>query len=98
MKYVGPRPYADPEKAARRMLELANSVEPIQGRIHKRKSTSRSCSATAVGRRNTALGSNSRSSAAGSRRIRDLRNVHADRRRAVRLTGEGRCRAAQFLE
>jgi hypothetical protein len=37
MKYVGPRPYADAEKAARRILELANAVEPIQGRIHIEK-------------------------------------------------------------
>ena len=26
-----PRPYADPEKAARRILEIANEVEPVQG-------------------------------------------------------------------
>jgi hypothetical protein len=30
-------PYADPEKAARRILEIANAVEPIQGRIHIEK-------------------------------------------------------------
>jgi hypothetical protein len=34
MKYATARPYADPEKAARRILEIANAVEPIQGRIH----------------------------------------------------------------
>jgi hypothetical protein len=27
-----PRPFADPEKAARRILGIANAVEPIQGR------------------------------------------------------------------
>jgi hypothetical protein len=32
-----PRPFADPEKAARRILEIANAVEPIQGRIHIEK-------------------------------------------------------------
>jgi hypothetical protein len=37
MKYAAPRPYADPEKAARRILEIANSVEPVQGRIHIEK-------------------------------------------------------------
>jgi hypothetical protein len=26
--------HAGPEKAARRILEIANAVEPIQGRIH----------------------------------------------------------------
>ena len=37
MKYAADRPFADPEKAARRILEIANSVEPIQGRIHIEK-------------------------------------------------------------
>ena len=38
MKYAEPRPYADPEKAARRLLEIANTVEPVQdGRIHIEK-------------------------------------------------------------
>ena len=32
------RPYADPEKAAQRLLEIANTVEPVQdGRIHIEK-------------------------------------------------------------
>ena len=30
-----PRPYADPEAAARKLIEIANSVEPLQDdRIH----------------------------------------------------------------
>jgi hypothetical protein len=37
MKYTSPRPFADPEKAARRILEIANSIELIQGRIHIEK-------------------------------------------------------------
>jgi hypothetical protein len=38
MKFAEPRPYADPEKAARRLLEIASTVEPIQdGRIHVEK-------------------------------------------------------------
>ena len=37
MKYATARPYADPEKAARRIVEVANAVEPIQGRIHIEK-------------------------------------------------------------
>ena len=37
MKYAAARPYADPETAARRILEIANAVEPIQGRIHIEK-------------------------------------------------------------
>ena len=35
MKFAEPRPYADPEKAARRIVEIASTVEPVQdGRIH----------------------------------------------------------------
>jgi hypothetical protein len=37
MKYATDGPYADPEKAARRILEIANAVEPIQGRTHIEK-------------------------------------------------------------
>ena len=38
MKYAADRPYADPEQAARKLLELANAVEPVQdGRIHIEK-------------------------------------------------------------
>ncbi|QHO71329.1 hypothetical protein ACH79_00440 [Bradyrhizobium sp. CCBAU 051011] len=37
MKHATDRPYADPEKAARRILEIANAVEPLQGRIHIEK-------------------------------------------------------------
>jgi hypothetical protein len=34
MKFVAARPFADPEVAARKLLEIANSVEPLQdGRI-----------------------------------------------------------------
>jgi len=33
MKYANTRPYADPEKAARRLLEIASTVEPVHGRI-----------------------------------------------------------------
>ena len=38
MKYINQRPFADPDIAARKIVELANSVEPIQdGRIHIEK-------------------------------------------------------------
>ena len=34
MKFASDRPYGDPEKAARKLIEIANSVEPAQdGRI-----------------------------------------------------------------
>ena len=35
MKFATARPYADPEAAARKLVEIANSVEAVQdGRIH----------------------------------------------------------------
>ena len=35
MKFAADRPYSDPEKAARNLLEIANSVEAVQdGRIY----------------------------------------------------------------
>jgi hypothetical protein len=34
MKFTSDRPYGDPEKAARKLIEIANSIEPAQeGRI-----------------------------------------------------------------
>ncbi|RXG84051.1 MULTISPECIES: hypothetical protein [Bradyrhizobium] len=38
MKHVEARPYADPEAAGRKLVELAASIEPVQdGRIHIEK-------------------------------------------------------------
>ena len=38
MKFAELRPYADPEAAARKLIEIANSVEAVQeGRIHIEK-------------------------------------------------------------
>jgi len=38
VKFTADRPFADPTKAARRLLEIANTIEPIQdGRIHIEK-------------------------------------------------------------
>jgi hypothetical protein len=38
MKFLSDRPFADPEAAARKLLELANAVEPVQdGRIYIEK-------------------------------------------------------------
>jgi hypothetical protein len=38
MKFIEPRPYADPEAAMRKLLEIANTVEAVQdGRIHIEK-------------------------------------------------------------
>ena len=38
MKYVADRPFADPEAAARKLIELAKAFEPVQdGRIYIEK-------------------------------------------------------------
>jgi len=38
MQYATQRPYADPEEAARKLLEIASTIEPVQdGRIHIEK-------------------------------------------------------------
>jgi hypothetical protein len=38
MKFVAPRPFADPAVAARKLLEIANATEAVQdGRIHIEK-------------------------------------------------------------
>jgi hypothetical protein len=38
MKFVAPRPFADPEVAARKLIELANAFEPVRdGRIYIEK-------------------------------------------------------------
>ncbi|MCK1700721.1 hypothetical protein IVA86_04560 [Bradyrhizobium sp. 146] len=38
MKHVTERPFADPQAAARKLIELAASIEPVQdGRIHIEK-------------------------------------------------------------
>jgi hypothetical protein len=38
MKFVAPRPFADPEVAARKLVEFAKAFEPIQdGRIYIEK-------------------------------------------------------------
>jgi hypothetical protein len=44
MKYREERPYADPEAAARKLVEIANGVEAAQeGRIHIEKINAPSC-------------------------------------------------------
>ena len=70
MKYATARPYSDPEKAARRMLEIANSVEAIQdGRIHVEKINGPFLFRDGGAQPNTAPACSSRSNAAGSRCI-----------------------------
>ena len=55
MKFANPRPYSDPEKAARRLLEHAQAFETVQdGRIYIEKINDPSPGATRQPRRNTA--------------------------------------------
>ena len=37
MKLSTDRPYADPEKAARKLLDIANATEPVDGKIYIEK-------------------------------------------------------------
>jgi len=34
LKFTNGRPYADPDKAARRIMEIANTIEPAQGKLY----------------------------------------------------------------
>jgi hypothetical protein len=44
MKFATDRPYSDPEKAARKILEIANAAEAAQdGRIHIERVEAGSC-------------------------------------------------------
>jgi hypothetical protein len=46
MKFAADRPYGDPEKAARKLVEIANAIEPAQdGRAGAPPRYSRRCSA-----------------------------------------------------
>jgi len=67
MRFVADRPFADPEFAARKLMEIANSIEPVQGGAStSRRPTGRSCRSSMAVRQNTAPASSSRSSAGGS--------------------------------
>jgi hypothetical protein len=37
LKFTNGRPYADPETAARRIMEIANTIEADQGKVHIEK-------------------------------------------------------------
>ena len=37
MKFSTDRPYSDPEKAARKLLDFANAIEPVDGKIYIEK-------------------------------------------------------------
>ncbi|MET3838706.1 hypothetical protein [Bradyrhizobium sp. OAE829] len=37
MKFSTDRPYSDPERAARKLLDIANATEPVDGKIYIEK-------------------------------------------------------------
>ena len=87
MKLTADRPYADPEKDARRIPEIAKAVEPLQGRIHIEK-INEPFLFRDRGRPRVRRGPQTRDRArlAQDARIRDFRNLHARRCRAVRVS------------
>jgi len=66
MKYPTSRPFADPEVAGRKLLEIANASEAVQdGRIHIEKLNGPFLLRKAAARPSTPPGSNSPSRTAG---------------------------------
>ena len=66
MKFAADRPWSDPEKAARKLLEIANDVEAVQdGRIYIELINAPFLFREAQRRPNIAPASSWRSSAAG---------------------------------
>ena len=64
MKFINDRPFADPDKAARRLMEHARDFEPVHdGRIYIEKIDGPFCTRSAPRRPNTAPACGSRSSA-----------------------------------
>jgi hypothetical protein len=80
MKFTADRPYADPEKAARKLVEIANTVDQLAF-FKGRRQPRRICRRVAGG---------DRSRMAGDPSIRHLREVHPSRCGAVRLIGTNR--------
>jgi hypothetical protein len=89
MKYATARPYAGPEKAARRILEIANAVEPIQGRIHIEKINEPFLFRDRGSRVRLRPQTRDRVRLAQDARIRDVCDLHAGRRGTVRVRRNG---------
>jgi hypothetical protein len=87
MKLTTDRPYANPETAARKLIEIANSIEPVQdGRIFielLNRPMLFDLKATPVGY--TTDLQLDRSRLAQARQVRDLCEVHPGRCRFVRM-------------
>ena len=87
------RPYSDPEKAARKILEIANSVEAMQeGDLHRVDQRAIPVPRERhAGRIQGCLGSRDRARLAGVGRERNLREIQGRWRRSICFRG---CRAA----
>jgi hypothetical protein len=85
------QPLAAPEKAARKLLEIANAIEAVQdGRIYIEIINGQFFSRQAARRRSTAQGSPAWLPSAGvETRVRNICKVHACRCRDVRVKADG---------
>jgi len=71
MKFASSRPFADPDIAVRKLIEIASTIEPMRdGRIYIELVNRPFFSAMAAVRRSTAQASSGPSGVAGSRCMR----------------------------
>lgn len=86
-KFIQPRPFAEPEAAARKLIEIANSVEPVRdGRIHIEKINEPFLRGGGLPvEYGAGLKTRDRARLALDARKRDLFEVHRGRRRDVCL-------------
>jgi hypothetical protein len=86
MKYSTDRPYSDPDKAARRLMQHAHAFEPVQdGRIYIKKVNGPFLFGDKGVMPNKASASRPPPSAAGCHaRIRDVRDAFAGQRGVIR--------------
>ena len=89
MKFVEPRPYADPDIAARKLVVIASTIEPVQNdRIYIELVNAPFLKAG--GSPDEFRAGLDRQGLVGPARERHLRAVHRVRRSAVRLTADPR--------
>jgi hypothetical protein len=98
VKFAEPRPYADPEVAMRKLLEIASTVEPFKMVVFtSRRSTGRFYSSTTASRPNSRHRGATADSHAPSSISRGLDDSQkpASRARVLSLQGLGRTDAAE---
>ena len=88
MKFVEPSQFADPDVAARKLVEIANGIEAVQeGRIYIGRSTARSSKLAARQTSTAPLWPRDLQGLAVAVRVRDLCKIHACRCRHDRPDG-----------